>query len=59
MIKLNKDNFFVFETLKTWFEKHTQITQFSFLTYRHIQSLQFETTYFITFFYLIKLLGNP
>jgi hypothetical protein len=36
MIIFNKDNFFVFETLKTWFEKYTQITQFSFLTYRHM-----------------------
>jgi hypothetical protein len=48
--QLTEDNFFIFETLKIWFEKHTQITQFFFLTYRQIQNFQFETTDFITFF---------
>jgi len=38
--------------LKLGFENHTQITQFSFLTYRLLQDLQFETTDFKTFFFI-------
>ncbi len=42
----NKDNYSIFQTIYTWFDKHTQIRSFSFFPNRHSQNLQFEFVYF-------------